>query len=226
MSTGEKRAVERGHDLVAFDVDGTLINSDDGRVVWQLLNERYDPELGNAKRFKAYMRQEITYPQWVDLDVGTWVAADARRDDMARVITRHLHLVPGAEETIQTLARRGYRLAVISGTIDLTLELLLPEHPFEEVFTNKIWFDDDGSIAGWEATPFDMDGKADALISLARSMEIPLSRTVYVGDNFNDVQVMGAAGLAVAFEPKGPEVEQAADRVLTGDLRGLLEILP
>ena len=218
-------AARRGHDLVAFDVDGTLINSDDGRVVWQLLNERYDPELGNAKRFRAYMRKEISYPEWVDLDVGAWVKADARREEMARLICRHLRLVPGAQETIQTLARRGYKLAVISGTIDLTLELLLPEHPFEEVFTNKIWFHDDGRIAGWEATPFDMDGKAEALISLARRLDIPLSRTVYVGDNFNDVQVMGAAGLAVAFEPKGPEVEQAADRVVQGDLRGLLEIL-
>ena len=217
---------ERAHDLVAFDVDGTLINSDDGRVVWQLLNERYDPELGNAKRFKAYMRKEITYPQWVDLDVGTWVAADARREEMAQVITRHLRLVPGARETISTLAQRGYRLAVISGTIDLTLELLLPEHPFESVFTNKIRFHDDGRIAGWEATPYDMDGKAEALISLAREMEIPLSRTVYVGDNFNDIQVMGAAGLAVAFEPKGQEVEQAVDSVISGDMRGLLEILP
>jgi len=225
VTTSPLDAGQRDHDLVAFDVDGTLINSDDGRVVWQLLNERYDPELGNAKRFKAYMRKEITYPQWVDLDVGTWVEADARRDDIAAVITRHLRLVPGAAETIQALAGRGYRLAVISGTIDLTLELLLPEHPFEQVFTNKIWFHDDGRIAGWEATPFDMDGKADALISLARSMDIPLRRTVYVGDNFNDVQVMDAAGLAVAFEPKGPEVEQAADRVLWGDMRGLLEIL-
>lgn len=217
---------QREHDLVAFDVDGTLIESDDGRVVWQLLNEHYDPRRQNARRYAAYINGEITYPQWVDLDVGDWVAARATRADLARIITRHLRLVTGAKEAIETLARRGYRLAVISGTIDLTLELLLPEHPFEEVFTNKIWFSEDGQIEGWEPTPFDMDGKADALTTLAQRMGIPLSRTAYVGDNVNDLQVMSVAGLPVAFEPKTPEVRQAARRVVTGDLRGLLEILP
>ncbi len=217
---------KREHDLVAFDVDGTLIESADGRVVWQLLNEHYDPQKQNARRFAAYMNGEISYPQWVDLDVGDWVAARATRDDLARIITGHLRLVTGAREAIETLSRRGYRLAVISGTIDLTLELLLPEHPFEEVFTNKIWFHDDGQIDGWEPTPFDMDGKADALTTLARRMKIPLSRTVYVGDNVNDLQVMSVAGLPVAFNPKTPEVRAASRRVVTGDLRGLLEFLP
>ena len=226
MTTTPSTTGDGGFELIAFDVDGTLIESDDGKVVWQLLNEHYDPELGNAKRFAAYMRKEITYPQWVDLDVGTWVDAAATREQIARVITQHLHLVPGVEQTIRTLAARGYRLAVISGTLDLTLQLLYPDHPFEEVFTNKIWFHEDGLIAGWEPTPYDMDGKAEALVTLAQQMQIPLQRTVYVGDNINDIQVMGVSGLAVAFEPKAPEVEQAAHRVVRKDLRGLLDILP
>jgi len=214
------------YQLIAFDVDGTLVDSADRKVVWQLLNARFGgDETLNVSRFQAYLRQEITYAEWVDLDVRQWVAAAATRAQISEVICAHLRLVPGAREAVDTLRARGYRLAVISGTLDLTLELLFPEHPFEEVFTNRIWFDDGGLIAGWEATPYDMEGKAHALAAIAERMGVPLAATVFVGDNVNDLQVMALAGLAIAFEPKHPSVTAAAHRVVTGDLRGLLSLL-
>lgn len=215
------------YDLVAFDVDGTLICSSDGRVVWQLLNDRFEPDQAVARqRYHDYMEGRINYPQWVDLDLGAWVAAGATRPEMERVIVRHLRPVPGAAQTLKELRRRGYRLAVISGTLDITLRLLLPDQRFDRVFTNRVWFDEQDHIAGWEATPYDMEGKAEALTRLAAAMEIPLSRTAFVGDNINDMQVMDTAGLAVAFDPKTPEVARAADEVVHDDMRGLLELLP
>jgi phosphoserine phosphatase len=212
--------------LVAFDVDGTLIGSRDGRVVWQFLNQRFggDAEV-NARRFRAYLDKEITYAEWVELDVGQWVAAGATRQQIVEEIHRCLYLLPGARETVQTLHDRGFRLTVISGTIDLVLERLFPQHPFDEVFTNRIWFDDSGQIAGWEATPFDMEGKARALEEIAGRRGIAMSQTVYVGDNLNDIQVMGVAGLAIAYEPKHSSVGRAADAVVQKDLRRILELI-
>ncbi len=217
----------RPYDLVAFDVDGTLIHSRDGRVVWQLLNARFDAEHGGQRsRFAAYLNKEITYAQWVDLDIGAWQAAGATRQQLAAEIRAGLRLVPGARQAVQTLKRRGYKLAVISGTIDLTLQLLFAGHPFDVVHTNRIWFDDQGRIARWRATPYDMDGKDAGLRAVAQELGVPLGRTAYVGDNFNDLSVMRAAGLAVAFEPKVPELHQVAHEVIEGDLRRLLPLLP
>lgn len=214
------------YQLIAFDVDGTLVDSADGRVVWQLLNQHFGgDEALNIQRFHAYLRKEITYAQWVDFDVGHWVNAGATRDQIAEVIVNHLHLVPGAREAVNKLHAQGFHLAVISGTLDLTLELLFPEHPFQDVFTNKIWFDEHGAIAGWQATPYDMEGKAHALAEIAQRRNIPLSQTVFVGDNINDLQVMAMAGLAVAFEPKHFSVSTAADVTLRQDMRELLKIL-
>jgi phosphoserine phosphatase len=220
-------AAERSaYRLVAFDVDGTLVEGEQGKVVWQLLNQRFGgDDKVNVARYHAYQRGEITYAQWVDLDVEEWVAARATREQIADEIRRNLRLVSGARETVDALRARGYRLAVISGTLDLTLELLFPGHPFEEVFTNRIWFGADGQIAGWQATPYDMEGKAHALRAIAGRMGIPLPATVYVGDNVNDLQVMQLAGLAVAFEPKDPSVARQARAVLRRDLRGLLALL-
>ena len=93
------------------------------------------------------------------------------------------------------------------------------------MFTNKIWFDDHGHIAGWEATPYDNEGKAEGLERVAAEMGLTLADAAFVGDNINDLQVMARAGMAVAFNPKAPVVASAADHVLRGDLRGLLDIL-
>ncbi len=208
-------------------MDGTLVGSADKRVVWQLLNERFGGSAEvNKQRYLDYLAGRISYPQWVDLDVGQWLEVGATRDEIAEVIARDLRLMPGSRQTLETLRRRGYRLAVISGTLDITLELLFPDHPFEVVYTNRIWFEDDGQIAGWEATPYDMEGKARALRSICRQMDLPLERTAYIGDNVNDLKVMEAAGLAVAFEPKAEEVSEVADHTIQGDMRGLLGILP
>lgn len=212
--------------LIAFDVDGTLIDCPTRQVIWQLLNCHFggDPTV-NARHFAAYMRGEMTYAEWVALDVELWRRAGATREDIIEVITKQLTPVTGAQETLLALKERGYKLAVISGTLDLTLEILFPNHPFSEVYTNRLWFDAQGHIAGWEATPYDMEGKAQALREIAARWQVPLEQTVFVGDNINDLQVMKIAGLAVAFEPKDPKVAQAAHQVLLKDMQGLLKLL-
>lgn len=212
--------------LVAFDVDGTLVGCDSGKVVWQLLNEYYgcDPQI-NKQRFNDYLDGKISYAQWVDLDVTGWVEKGAKREEMKRVIAEHLYLMPGARETVDALREAGFRLAIISGTIDITLDTLFPDHPFEEVFTNIIRFNDDDTIADWQATPYDMEGKAEALKSISEKMGIDLAHTVFIGDNINDLHVLGIAGCAVAFDPKTPEVARAAHHVVKDDMRGVLDLL-
>lgn len=216
---------DNSYRLFAFDVDGTLISSRDGRVVWQLLNQRFgSDEAQDGRLFQAFLRGEISYREWVDLDIGRWVDAGARRPQLVQIIAEQLFPVPGARETLEELRRRGHSLAVISGTLDLTLQVHFPTHPFDQVFTNRIWFHEDGAIAGWEATPYDMEGKARALEDICADLAIRPRQCVYVGDNINDIKVMERAGLAVAFEPKHESVRQAASATVEGDLRRLLEL--
>lgn len=216
----------RTFDLIAFDVDGTLVGHADGKVVWNLFNDRYARDVPEAAdRMARYLAGQLSYASWVDLDIGDWVAAGATRAELAATIRAELYVVPGVHETLAQLSAQGYRIAVISGTLDLTLQVLLPDVRFDAQFTNRIDFDEQGHITGWEATPYDMEGKAVALRRIAEEMEVQLARTVYVGDNINDVAAMGTAGLAVAFEPKAPSVTAAASVVIEGDLRRLLEVL-
>ena len=219
----EPRAPRARFDLVCFDVDGTLVTHDQGKVVWQILNERFvGTDRVNEERYLRYSQGEITYAEWVALDIGDWARAGARREEIVTEIGS-LRLVEGARETLAALKEGGARLAVISGTLDVCLDVLFPDHPFDEVFTNRIRFEDDGSIAGWDATPFDMDGKARALEAIAARESIPLARTAFVGDHLNDLAAARRAGVAVAFNPKSRELAEAAHLVVHDrDLRALL----
>jgi phosphoserine phosphatase len=214
--------------LIAFDIDGTLVHHERHETVWQVLNARYLPRAGlNRERFDAYRNRTITYAEWVDLDIGDWVARAVTKRELQEAMLAELSLAPGAIETIELLRGRGYRLVVLSGTLNLTLELFLPDTEFDDVFTNQIWFHPDGTIRRWQATPFDVDGKAVALASLSRAHGWELSECAFVGDGWNDIPVLSTAGFSVAFHPKLDEVRQAADVAIeSGPVTRLLELFP
>ena len=127
-------------------------------------------------------------------------------------------------EALNELKSLGYRLVAISGTLDLMLSSVYPDHPFEEVYANHIGFDDDGRITHWEATPFDMAGKAQALRAVALRAGIPLARCAFVGDSSNDVWIAKTAGFSVAFNPRSEELEEIAGAVVrSDDMRDILK---
>lgn len=210
--------------LIAFDIDGTLVESPQGHVIWELLNHRFTggPELGE-ERYRAFRAGEIDYARWVELDVSGWIEAGATRPQILEEV-RKLRLIRGAREAIDTLHARGFKLAVISGTLDIVIEEHFPEHPFQEVFTNLLRFDEAERLVGWTATPYDQEGKAHALELLAERNGLPLSRCAFVGDHQNDCAVARRAGFSIAWNPKVPELEEAATCVVRADsLEAILE---
>ena len=195
------------YDLVAFDVDGTLVLAPDDLTVWEVLNKHFTgvPEV-NRERYALYRAGKLSYAEWVTLDITGWRDAGATRDDLIAAFAP-LRLIDGAREGLAALKEHGSRLCVISGTLDLMLETLYPDHPFDEIYANHIGFDEAGRIAHWKATPFDMAGKSEALRAIALREGIPLSRCAYVGDSNNDTWIARAAGFTIAFNPKSEELE-------------------
>jgi len=213
---------------VFFDVDGTLVHHPREETVWQVLNRAFlGDDARNEERFRRFLAGDLAYADWVALDVGDWIERDVRRDDIVDVIRRELAPAPGARETIVELHRRGYRLAVISGTLDVVIETLLPGLPFDRVLTNRIEFGPDGRITGWRATPYDVDGKGEAVEMIAREMGLPPRRCAFVGDHWNDLAAFARVGTAIAFHPKDERVRAAADLVIeSGPLDALLPWFP
>ena len=215
----------KSYDLICFDVDGTLVSHPSGMVIWEVLNLKFGGSREiNRLRYEMYCEGKLSYERWVELDVGGWIDRGATREGMLEAI-QEFSLFDGARETVHTLKESGYKLSVISGTLNVLLDALFPDHPFEDVFTNKVFFDDAGKLVSWEATRFDSHGKPDALREIAGKNNIPLERTAFVGDGENDVPLLGVAGYLVAFRPKSRNLAEGADYVINGEgLQPLLDL--
>jgi len=214
------------YDLICFDVDGTLIRHPTDKVIWEILNLRFTgDDRVNVERYRQYRAGELSYDEWVQLDVSGWIAVGATRDRITQAV-REFEVVEGAMETVWALKERGAQLAVVSGTLDVVIDTLFPDHPFDDVYTNRLHFDGDGRLAGWTATPYDIHGKPEAVRNLAERHGIPLERCAFVGDGENDVPLVGVVGCLIAFNPRSRELEAGADHVLKGEsMKRILEIL-
>jgi phosphoserine phosphatase len=217
---------QRSYDLICFDVDGTLVRHPTGKVIWEVLNRRFtgDDRI-NTERHRWYNEGRITYPQWVEMDVQGWIDAGATRAEIVDAV-REFQRFDGAHSTLWELKRRGARLAIISGTLDIVIDTLFPEHPFDDVYSNRLLFDDGGVLTGWQATPFDLEGKPVALRELSRKHSVALARAAFVGDGANDVPMVGVAGCVVAFNPRSSELERLATHVIREpNLSRLLDLI-
>ncbi|MEE9271284.1 MAG: HAD-IB family phosphatase [Candidatus Krumholzibacteria bacterium] len=217
--------LEKAFDLICFDVDGTLVKHPTGMVIWEVLNIRFGGSVGqNRKRYAMYRDGKISYAEWVELDIEDWLAAGASRETILESVSE-FDLVDGARDTVTELALRGFKLGVISGTLDIVLDTLFPDHPFGDVYTNKIYFDKEGQLSAYEATPYDGRGKPDALRAMAEKHGVPLARCAFVGDGENDVPLLGVPGCFVAYRPKSPKLAAGADIVIQEEgLRSLLDV--
>lgn len=213
----------RKYDLVCFDVDGTLITHPSGKVVWEVLNLKYTgTDKINQERYRMYRAGEITYSDWVRLDVEGWIKAGATHDEILDAV-HEFDVYEGALATVRALKESGVRLAVISGTIDIIVDTLFPGNLFDDVYSNKIYFDENGKLIGWEPTPFDLEGKPVALRELSNKSGVALDRSAFVGDGDNDVPIVGVAGCVVAFNPRSEELERRADYVVKNE--SMVELL-
>src|SRR3989338_9070162 len=142
--------------LVCFDVDCTLI--DNLKFSWQIFHDYFQTDKHKREDAKnRFFNGEITYMQWAEHDINLWKEKNAKKEEFLKAII-HLKLIEGAMETLNELKKRGFKLAVISGSLNLILEKFIPNYEefFDDVFISRIYFGEDGCIRKIEATEFDM----------------------------------------------------------------------
>lgn len=212
--------------LVCFDVDGTLV--DNVKFSWQVFHDYFQTD--KVKREDArnkFMNGDISYLEWANHDLDMWKGKNATKDDFFRAL-EPLRLMNGAIEAVRELKKNNIRLAIISGSLNVVLEKLMPDYNdfFDDIFLSRIHFDEKGNIAKIEATEYDMDKKAEALRHIAEKKKIGLKECVFIGDYLNDVKVLKDAGLGIAFNCKEDRVKEAADIVVEKkDLREVLRYI-
>jgi phosphoserine phosphatase len=189
--------------LVVMDVDSTLVS---GEAI-DLLAARAGCEAKVAELTAATMRGELDFAAALRERVSLLAGLDAAVLDEVRA---ELRLAPGARTLIRTLRRLGYRCGIVSGGFTQFTDGLAAELGLDYAAANTLEISS-GKLTGNLTGPvIDRAGKAEALRDFAERSGVPLSQTVAVGDGANDLDMIAAAGLGIAFNAK-PAVRDAAD---------------
>jgi len=193
--------------LVVMDVDSTLVS---GEAI-DLLAVRAGCAAKVAELTAATMRGELDFAAALAERVALLAGLDASVIDEVRA---ELRLAPGARTLIRTLRRLGYKCGIVSGGFTQFTDVLAADLDLDYAAANTLEIAD-GKLTGQVTGPvIDRAGKATALRDFAASSGVPLSQTVAVGDGANDLDMIAAAGLGIAFNAK-PAVRDAADASLS-----------
>ena len=193
--------------LVVMDVDSTLVQDE----VIDLLAARAGCAEQVAKLTAATMGGQLDFAGSLRERVALLAGLDERVLDEVR---GELRLAPGARTLVRTLRRLGYRCGIVSGGFGQVIEPLAAELGIDYVAANSLEIRG-GVLTGRLSGPvIDRAGKADALRRFAAQAGVPVSQAVAVGDGANDLDMIAAAGLGVAFNAK-PVVRDAADAAVS-----------
>ena len=197
----------RAKRLIVFDVDSTLIQ---GEVI-EMLAERAGAGEAVAAITGAAMRGEIDFAESLHQRVATLAGLPV---EVLDEVADQVELTPGARTTIRTLRRLGFHCGVVSGGFRQVIEPLAHELMLDFVAANELEIVD-GHLTGRVVGPIvDRAGKAKALRDFANQVGVPMEQTVAVGDGANDIDMLNAAGLGVAFNAK-PALREVADASLS-----------
>jgi phosphoserine phosphatase len=193
--------------LVVMDVDSTLIQDE----VIDLLADEAGCVEQVAAITESAMRGELDFAaslrERAMLLRGLDVAA------FERVIER-VRLSPGARTFVRTLQRLGYKTAIVSGGFTPVTDYLQRTLGLDHAYANTLEVVD-GVLTGRVIGDIvDRPGKARLLREIAAAEHVALDQVVAIGDGANDLDMLGAAGLGVAFNAK-PAVRAAADASVT-----------
>jgi phosphoserine phosphatase len=131
-------------------------------------------------------------------------------------------MMPGAAELVATMAAHGARCVLVSGGFTFFTERVAARLGFHAHQSNTLLVEG-GKLTGGVAEPIlDRDAKLAALKRTAAELGLPLAATLAVGDGANDLDMVRAAGLGVAFRAKPIVAAAARVRIDHSDLRALL----
>ncbi|MCE9580141.1 MAG: phosphoserine phosphatase SerB [Deltaproteobacteria bacterium] len=208
----------RAKRLVAMDMDSTLIQME----VIDELARRAGVGDRVAELTRRAMLGELDFEQSLRARVGLLAGLDAAHlDDIAA----HLPLSEGAEVLVRVLARLGYRTAVISGGFEFAAHALQRRLGLDYAYANALEVVD-GRVTGRVLEPVVTPARKAALLAEIAAREgIDLGQSIAIGDGANDLPMLEAAGLGIAFHAK-PKLTAAADAAIShGSLTRVLYLL-
>jgi phosphoserine phosphatase len=197
----------RGVQLVVLDVDSTLIKQE----VIDVLASFAGAEDQVSEITQRAMNGELDFVESLTQRVALLAGLPV---SVLTEVRSKIEFTPGAATLCRTLSRLGFHVALVSGGFSEVVTPLASELGVTNVCANNLEVEN-GLLTGRLTGPIvDRQGKAQALKDFANKFDVPMSRTIAVGDGANDLDMLNAAALGIAFNAK-PYVRDRADSALT-----------
>ena len=210
--------VEEGPGLLVMDVASTLIEQE----VIELIAERAGTRAQVAEVTRRAMRGELDFAASLRERVAT---LEGVGEGVFAEVLAEVRLTPGAQELIGTLHATGCAVGVVSGGFEEVVGPLARRLGIDHVAANRLQVADGVLTGRVLGRVVDRGVKERCLRAWAARHRVPLERTLAVGDGANDLDMLRAAGLGVAFCAK-PVVDRAARAaVRVRDLAAVLELI-
>ena len=204
--------------LLAMDMDSTLITIECIDELGDLAGRK--PEIASITA--QAMRGELDYPQSLRKRVS--LLEGLAESSLARVYEDRLRLTPGADALVDACKRHGVKLLLVSGGFTFFTERLKARLGIDYTISNRL------EISGGKLTGqvlgdiVDADAKAAKFRAVMGELGATREQTVAIGDGANDLKMMAAAGVSVAFHAKPVVRAQASCAVTHSGLDAVINL--
>ena len=204
--------------LVQFDVDSTFIQQE----AIELLAAKAGVLDEVSRITESAMRGEMDFEQSLRARVALLKGLD---QSVISEVQAEITMTDGARELVSTLHSKGHSVSLVSGGFIDIIEPMIKELSIPYFKANKLEIINAVLTGGLVGPIIDRAAKGSALIEFASMSGVDLIHTVAIGDGANDLDMMAAAGLSIAFNAK-PIVIDAADLSITEpSLRSVIDLI-
>jgi phosphoserine phosphatase len=209
--------------LIAFDMDSTLINIECVDEIAAAAGRKAEVAAiteaamrGEISDYKTSLRQRVALLKGVS------------ESALHTVYSQHLQLNPGVETFVQACQRAGLKTLLVSGGFTFFSERVRARLQLDFARANVLEIEAGVLTGRLVDQPWGdiVDGaeKKRVLLEVCEQMGVAPAQAIAVGDGANDLPMMGAAGLSIAYHPKPAVREQAMVAIMAGGMDRALEL--
>jgi len=204
--------------LVQLDVDSTFIQQE----AIELLAAKAGVLEQVAAITASAMRGEMDFEQSLRARVGLLKGLP---ESAIAEVQMEISLTDGAQNLVETLHGEGHSVSLVSGGFIDIIEPMIKTMSIKYYKANKLEIVEGVLTGGLIGQVVDRAAKAEALREFAKASAVSIENTVAIGDGANDLDMMAAAGLSIAFNAK-PIVVEAADLAINEpSLRSVIALI-
>lgn len=218
ISLQEDNVYRRCRRLICFDMDSTLIQTEcidqlaECAGVGEKVREITERAMRGEIDFTESFRERVALLKGLDVNVMEGIA-------------ERLPITEGVGRMMEVLKRTGYKTAILSGGFTFFGEYLKRKFGFDYMYANELEVMDGKLTGRYVGEVVDGRRKAELLRLIAQVENVDMAQTIAVGDGANDLPMLSAAGLGIAFHAKPKVKESARQSISTIGIDGVLYFL-